>query len=155
MRYLTLNIADNLQLSIDNSMTGVETIFINDEEVSKKFSFWGATHTFTRKENDEEVDYKVKIGLSFTGIGYNIYRNDKPILMSNCVSKINNFSWFDVVVYLIVFSASAGLGYTLMKGILDDSYSLTNAIGPSVIFTLGGLYFYWKKKKTSEETQNQ
>jgi hypothetical protein len=83
MRYLTLNIADNLQLSIDNSMTGVETICMNEEVVSKKFSFWGAEHTFTREENGEVVNYEVKIGLNFTGIGYNVYRNDEPILLSN------------------------------------------------------------------------
>ena len=65
MRYLTLNIAEDLNLSIDNSMTGVETIYINEEEVSKKFSFWGATHIFTRKENDEEVNYKVKTDLFY------------------------------------------------------------------------------------------
>ena len=151
MRYLTLNIAEDLNLSIDNSMTGVETIYINEEEVSKKFSFWGATHIFTRKENDEEVNYKVKIGLSFTGIGYNIYRNGNTILQSNCVSKLNNFSWFDVVAYFILFIASATLGYTAMRGFLSEDYSLTKAIPSLITFCIFSFYFYWRKMKNSQK----
>jgi hypothetical protein len=150
MRYLTLNIADNLQLSIDNSMTGVETIYMNEEIVSKKFSFWGAKHIFSREENGEEVNYEVKIGLNFTGIGYNIYRNGEPVLLSNNVSKLNNFSWFDVAAYLILFIASATLGYTLTRGLLNDDYSLTKAIPSLIMFSIFSFYFYWRKRKNQK-----
>jgi hypothetical protein len=147
MRYLTLNIAENTQLSIDNSMTGVETIYMNEKIVSKKFSFWGAKHIFNREENGEYVNYEVKIGLNFTGIGYNIYRNNEPILLSNNVSKLNNFSWIDVVAYFILFIASAALGYTAVRGLLNENYSLLKAIPPFITFCVFSFYFFWRKNK--------
>lgn len=151
MRYLTLNIAENLQLSIDNSMTGVETIYINEEEVSKKFSFWGANHVFTRNENGETINYQVKIGLSFTGIGYNIYRNDAPILISNGVSKLNNFSWFDVAAYTILFFSSMGLSYYVTSGILRDDFQPI-PLGISVFAAIAsGSYFFWRKAKNAKK----
>jgi hypothetical protein len=122
---------------------------MNEEIVSKKFSFWGAKHIFSREENGEEVNYKVKIGLNFTGIGYSIYRNNEPILLSNNVSKLNNFSWFDVAAYFILFVASATLGYTAVRGLLSEDYSLTKAIPSLVTFIVFGFYFFWRKKKNA------
>lgn len=151
MRYLTLNIADSLQLSIDNSMTGVETIYMNEEVVSEKFSLWGAEHTFTREENGEIVYYEVKIGLNFTGIGYDIHRNGKPILLSNSVSKLNNFSWFDVAAYLILFIAAITLGFTVASGFLNEDYSLTKSIPSLITFSVFSFYFYWRKRRNAKK----
>lgn len=147
MRYLMLNISKGQILSIDNSMTGVESVYMNDDLVSKKFSFLGAKHTFSREENGENIDYEVKIGLNFTGIGYNIYRDGDPVLLSNSVSKLNNFSWFDVMAHIIFFFASAALGYTVTRGFLSQDYGLTKAIVPAIVCTVSGFYFYWRKKK--------
>lgn len=152
MRYLTLNIADGLELSIDNSFSGVETIYLNDEEVSKKFSFWGAEHSFSRTENGENVDYTVKIGLNFTGIGYDISRNGEPILLSNTCQNHTNFSGLGVLMYLILFVASGFLGYTLTRGVLDGDYGFTKAIIPAILCIGSGFYFYWRKYRNYKQS---
>lgn len=145
MRYLTLNITADQILSIDNSMMGVETIYMNEEVVSKKFSFWGAKHMFSREENGKHADYEVEIGLSFVGIGYNIHRNGESIMMSNNVSKLNKFSWVDVIAYFVLFVAAGVLGYTVARGFLNADYDFTKAILPTMILVVSGAYLYWRK----------
>lgn len=147
MRYLTLTIGDQL-LSVDNSWSGVETIRMNGEVVSQKFSFLGARHKFSWIEQHESVNYEVKIGLGVNGIYYDIHRNNEPVLLSNYVQEAINFSWLDIPVYIMLFVGSMAFGYTFARGFLTESYGFDKVIIPLLLCVLGGVYFYWKRKKS-------
>ncbi len=152
MRYLTLAIGNEI-LSVDNSWLGVETVCMNGEVVSEKFSFLGALHTFSWTENGNQVNYEVKIGLSFTGIGYNIRRNDEPILLSNQLLKSSEFSWLDILVFFVLFISSMALGYTVARGFLIEAYSFSNTLIPLLVCIFGAIYFFWKRAKRAKTNQ--
>ncbi|WP_156180531.1 hypothetical protein [Rufibacter radiotolerans] len=83
MNLLTLNLADNIKIEVDNTYSGVETIKYNGEVVSEKRSLSGENHQFEREENGKKVKYEVKISIKgLSRIGIDIYRNDKVILIS-------------------------------------------------------------------------
>ena len=72
-----------LQLIIDDNKSGFD-------EVSSKYSFLGAAHTFSVYEGGTLVDYTVEIGLAMMiGIGFNIYRDGEPLMESLGGSKIS------------------------------------------------------------------
>jgi hypothetical protein len=56
-------------------------VFYDGKEVSSKFSVAGATHSFTVKENNKEVQYDVDIDLKWHGCSVStiIRRNGKII----------------------------------------------------------------------------
>ncbi|MEZ4984018.1 MAG: hypothetical protein R2795_03095 [Saprospiraceae bacterium] len=68
------------EIAIHNDWWGVETITYNGVEVSRKFSCWGATQRFFIDEEDEKVEYVVKVGFGIWGITANIWRNQVPLL---------------------------------------------------------------------------
>jgi hypothetical protein len=57
---------------------------------------------------------------------------------------------FDVAAYLILFIASATLGYTVARGFLSEDYSLTKSIPSLITVSIIGFYFYWRKKKNQK-----
>jgi hypothetical protein len=65
------------ELAIHNNLLGVETIYLDGQEMSREFSFWGETHYFTVDEND----YLVEIGFSWWGVACNIWVNDEPVFI--------------------------------------------------------------------------
>ena len=84
MRLAKLFLNGNNTIEIHNSWLGKETIKYNGEIMSQKSSFWGATHDFVVRENEEElVDYSVSLKFNcMGGIAYDIYRNGEPIIVS-------------------------------------------------------------------------
>jgi hypothetical protein len=51
--------------TIEIKAWGTEKVFCDGKEVSRKNSFFGATHTFQVREDGRQVEYEVKIGLKF------------------------------------------------------------------------------------------
>ncbi len=82
MKYITINLEGN-KIEVHNSLFGNETIKVNDKIVSDKFSIFGAEHNFKIIENEKEVECKIDIGLSFQGVIFNLYKDEKPILVYN------------------------------------------------------------------------
>jgi hypothetical protein len=83
MKYLTLNLNDHVRIEIENSITGKETIRYNDEIVSEEATFWGGTHRFEKMEDGELARYEVRVSVKpIFRIGFDIYRNDKMILLA-------------------------------------------------------------------------
>lgn len=82
MKYFTINLGEN-KIEIHNSIFGNETIKVNDKIVSDKFSIFGANHKFKIIENEREVECKINIGLSFQGVVFNLYKDEKPIVIYN------------------------------------------------------------------------
>lgn len=79
MKLLTLYHNGNT-IEVHNTMSGKEKIYYNEEEVSEKWSMFGALHSFSVTEDGEEVDYKVTTALHINGIGCDIWRAGEPLL---------------------------------------------------------------------------
>ena len=83
MKYLTLHVAENAVIELDNSIFGKETVSYNGDVVSECSSFFGGTHRFEASENGETVRYEVRVSLKpIFRIGVDVYRNDKVVLLS-------------------------------------------------------------------------
>jgi len=81
MRIFAVFAGDN-EISVHNNFwNGVETVRYNGEEVSSKFSWFGATHRFSVEEDGQIVDYDVEVGFTLNGVSANVWRNDRPIMI--------------------------------------------------------------------------
>lgn len=82
---------DNNKIELFNSLLGTETIKLNGEKVSSKFSVFGTEHIFKIKENNKEVECKLTTGLGFNGMFVDLVdliKGDQPIIQtekSGCI----------------------------------------------------------------------
>jgi|TARA_B110000037_G_C16815952_1_gene381627 hypothetical protein len=81
MKFTTIYLEENI-IEIHNSFLGKETIKVNNEIVSEIRSFFGAEHSFKINENENITDCRIKIGFSLNGVVFNLYKNNKPIIIS-------------------------------------------------------------------------
>jgi hypothetical protein len=81
MKFTTIYLGEN-KIEVFNSLLGRETIKVNGDIVSQKFSIFGTEHNFTVKENEEIVECKIDFGFGFNGVVFNLYRNNKPVVES-------------------------------------------------------------------------
>ncbi|AFL83377.1 hypothetical protein Belba_0723 [Belliella baltica DSM 15883] len=81
MKYTTIFL-DNKKIEIFNSLLGKETIKVDDQIVSSKYSIFGADHHFSLKEEENTNHYQFKFSLGINGIVYDFYKNGKPIIES-------------------------------------------------------------------------
>jgi len=96
MKYTTINLGEN-KIEIFNSLLGKEIIKVNNEIVSNKYSILGAEHNFSITENENEVKCKIDIGFSINGVVFDLYKDNKPIIVSpknGCVGAL-------IVVFII------------------------------------------------------
>jgi len=87
MKYTTLYLEENT-IEIHNSIWGKETIIVNGEIVSSKYSFFGAKHIFNSTENNKEVAWVLEIGMSMRGVTFNLHKDGIPVIVSH---KNTNF----------------------------------------------------------------
>ena len=66
---------------IHNSFLGKETIKVDNKIVSEGSNI-GAEHNFKINENKNIVDCRITIGFSLHGVVFNLYKNNKPIIIS-------------------------------------------------------------------------
>lgn len=82
MKIISVNI-NGTNIRFDNCMwTGYESIYVNGELVSKKFSWWGMDHFFEVEEDGVWVDYVLTTGIGWGGVTTDIKRNGIPVLVS-------------------------------------------------------------------------
>jgi len=97
MKYFTINLGEN-KIEVHNSLFGRERIKVNDKIVSDIFSIFGGKHHFTIIENEKKVKCKIDIGLSFQGVVFNFYKDEKPVIVYNK----NTFRTIITIVFIIV-----------------------------------------------------
>ena len=103
MKLITIHLEDK-KIEVQSSIWGTETIKVNDEVVSSKFSIFGATHRFNQIENNEEILYEVKIRLGF-GPAIDIHRHGKPLLI---FPKYGALRFFIFLVIIFTFAKFFG-----------------------------------------------
>jgi hypothetical protein len=81
MKFTTIYLEENI-IEIHNSFLGKETIKVNNKIVSEIRSFFGAEHNFKINEDQNIADCRIIIGFSLNGVVFNLYKNNKPIIIS-------------------------------------------------------------------------
>ncbi len=79
---MTIYQGDN-KIELHNSILGKETVYVNNEEVSSKYSFWGTSHVFDVLEEEEWVEYELVTGLGMYGVTVDLYREGYAIIESS------------------------------------------------------------------------
>jgi len=101
MKLITIHLGDK-KIEVQNSFWGIETIRVNDELVSSKFSFFGTNHIFKQIENSEEILYEVKIRTGF-GPVVDIYRQGNPILEFPKYGALRFFIYLIIILTIVKF----------------------------------------------------
>ncbi|RZS98433.1 hypothetical protein [Cecembia calidifontis] len=89
-----------------NSWLGKDTVKVNGEVKSSKYSLFGAAHHF-KFEDDEGVSHECKLnfGINFTGVVMDVYLDKQPVIVSPVTSSWVNLFFFrshnrgDLVLY--------------------------------------------------------
>ena len=102
MKFTTVYLDEN-KIEIFNSIFGRETIKVNGEIVSNKYSITGAEHAFSITENGTISNCKIRMGLGLNGVVFDLYKNQKPIIES----PKNDF--LKIFIGLLIFGVLIGL----------------------------------------------
>lgn len=113
MKYFTIYLDDN-KIEIFNSILGKETIKVNKEIVSAKFSIIGTKHNFSIIENGTPSNCKIITRFGLNGVKINFYKNDKPI-----IETPKNGSLAISLLVIIIF------GIIIYSGLLDRLFQYT------------------------------
>jgi len=73
---------DKNKIEIYNTLLGDETIKVNGETVSNKYSITGAEHVFPIIENGKTVNCSIRLGLGLSGVVYDLHKDRQPIIES-------------------------------------------------------------------------
>jgi len=71
------------KIELYNSILGKETVYVNNEKVSSKYSFWGTNHIFEVEEAGEWIEYELTTGLGMYGLTIDLYREGYPVIDSS------------------------------------------------------------------------
>ena len=104
MKYTTVHLDEN-KIELFNTCLGKETVKVNGEIVSEKRSITGTEHIFKIDENGIENTYKLTTGLNMNGVGFSLYKNEKPVIEM----PKNKFAIYFIVIIGIV------VGYSILS----------------------------------------
>jgi len=102
MKFTTVYLDEN-KIEIFNSILGRETIKVNGEVVSDKYSITGGEHLFSITENGTIANCKLRMGFGLNGVVFDLYKNKKPIVES----PKNDF--LKIFIALLIFGILIGL----------------------------------------------
>ena len=102
MKFTTVYLDEN-KIEIFNSILGRETIKVNGEIVSNKYSITGGEHLFTITENGTIANCKLRMGFGLNGVVFDLYKNKKPIVESP------KNDYLKIFIALLIFGILIGL----------------------------------------------
>ncbi|MCB0702297.1 MAG: hypothetical protein R2863_12300 [Candidatus Kapaibacterium sp.] len=79
MKFITLHIGDS-KIELYNTLLGKETIIVDGQKISEKYSITGANHRFTIIENGQEKHAQLNTKLTLNGGAFDLYVDNKPII---------------------------------------------------------------------------
>ena len=74
MKYITVYLGEH-KIELFNTFLGKETVKVNGEIVSSKYSMAGTEHLFSINEKEGKSDYKLNTGVGFRGVIIDLYKN--------------------------------------------------------------------------------
>ena len=99
MKITTISLGET-HIEFHNALSGKETIKVNGEVVSSKFSFSGMDHVFQVNEGGVKVTYKLTSGTGMFGVMFSLYKNNMPIIES---PKTKGWIRFALVAIILLF----------------------------------------------------
>jgi hypothetical protein len=103
MKLVTFRIGDNI-IELNNNIWGTETVILNGDVVSQKWSVFGVEHPFTIRENDQSKEAMVKIGYNFPyGFQIDLSIDNKPIVQHSRSKKL-----FWIILGILILFVVAG-----------------------------------------------
>jgi len=105
MKFTTIYLEEN-KIEILNSILGRETIKVNGEIVSNKFSITGGEHLFSIKEDGKNANCKIRMGFGLHGVVFDLYKNNKPVIES----PKSGFLIFFIAAFFIAFIIGLAIG---------------------------------------------
>ncbi len=106
MKFITLHIGDS-KIELFNSWIGKETIIVDGQIISEKYSITGASHRFTIRENGQEKHAQLSTKLTINGAIFDLYVDNKPVIEipeSNGSAYMFFVGIIIVVAVLLVFN---------------------------------------------------
>lgn len=103
MKFTTIYLEGN-KIEVFNSIFGVETIKVNDEQVSSKFSFFGTEHIFKIKDKGREVECRLTTRFEWNVLVIDLYKDDKPVIQSEKIGCIRGVIIVTILglIYLVI-----------------------------------------------------
>lgn len=86
------------KIELFNSIIGKESIKVNGNVVSSKFSMRGTEHHFKLIEGEAESNCKIVTGLGLNGVVIDFYKNGAPVIES----PKNGFLGFLLIIIVVV-----------------------------------------------------
>lgn len=108
MKITTIYLDEN-KIEIYNTLLGEESIKVNGETVSNKYSITGAEHVFPIIENGKTVNCSLKLGIGLNGVIFDLYKDGQPIVES----PKGNFLRFFITALFIGVMIGFAIGFTL------------------------------------------
>ena len=102
MKFTTVYLEEN-KIEIFNSILGRETIKVNGEIVSNKYSITGGEHLFSITQYGTMANCKLGMGFGLNGVVFDLYKNKKPIVESP------RSDFFKIFIALLIFGVLIGL----------------------------------------------
>ncbi len=97
MKHVTIYQGSN-KIELHNSILGKETIKVNDDIVSSKYSAFGAEHNFNIAESGRQHDCKLTTSLGPGGVQIDLSIDGNPLI----VSTKNKWTRFMLVFFLTI-----------------------------------------------------
>ena len=140
MKQVTFYIESN-EIHFSNDWMGNETITVNGQQVSKKFSFFGTKHNFTIENNGVIEEYSIVSDISF--------KNNVVISLYKDTIKIEEKSINYFEDYNLNFNSTFVIGLIfILYALIDGDSKLLGVLG--LIFII--ISFKNDSKNTKEET---
>jgi len=79
MKFITLHIGDS-KIELFNTLLGKETIIVDGQVISEKYSITGANHRFTIRENGQDMQAQLSTKLTINGAIFDLYVDNKPVI---------------------------------------------------------------------------
>jgi hypothetical protein len=102
---------ENTTVAVYNSPLGKESVKVNGQLVSEKFSFWGTEHYFTIGTDH----YSVRPYLNFRsscGMGVKVHKNGRPLDVEATYEKKNPWKVVLLIGLALVLGFAFGYGLT-------------------------------------------
>lgn len=100
MKLTTIQLGNN-KIELINSSLGEETVKVNGEIVSCKYSMLGTNHEFTIAEDGKQVNCSVQFGFGAQGLVFDFYKDGIPIIKSERASTFWGFAIVMVIIAVI------------------------------------------------------
>ncbi len=106
MKFVTYQIENEI-VEFHNSILGKESIVLNGEKISEKFSFFGTEHYFKIGDNNYNIRPEIDFASPW-GLGFKLHKNGLPIPIQDVSEKKNKWTAILFILASLILGFIAG-----------------------------------------------